>query len=80
MALFGSTAKEWRDQHPKQEGNLREYADVTQLVVLANLESLNAILIRQEMPQSERLLHLNATAIIQMKSLSSSSSIKKLEE
>jgi len=79
MALFGLTAKEWRKQHPNDDGNLRDYADVTQLVVLANLESLNAELIRQEIAQSERLLTLNQTAITQMKSLTTNPSLKKLE-
>jgi hypothetical protein len=79
MALFGQTAKEWREQHQEDDGNLRDYADVTQLVVLANLESLNAELIRQGIPPSERLLALNRTAITQMKSLTSNPSLKKLK-
>ncbi len=77
-ALFGMTAKEWRDKNPQLTGNLRDYADVTQLVCLANLESLNAELIRQKLTQSQRLLRLNEVAIIQLKSLLSSSTAKKL--
>lgn len=79
MALFGMTAKEWRDRNPKKEGNIRDYSDVTQLVCLANLESLNAEFIRQGLPQSNRLLKLNEIAIIQMSSLFGNPSIKKLQ-
>ncbi len=78
-ALFGLTAKEWRDKNPKLAGNVRDYSDVVQLVCLANLESLNAELIRQGLHQNERLLKLNEIAIIQMQSLSDNSSIKKLK-
>ncbi len=79
MALFGMTAKEWKDKNKKKSGNMRDYANVTQLVCLANLESLNAEFIRQNLPQSERLKKLNKIAIIQMKSLLENSSVKKLE-
>lgn len=78
-ALFGMTAKEWRDKNPKLEGNIRDYSDVTQLICLANLESLNAELIREEIPQSERLMKLNEIAIIQMRSLVGNPSLKKLK-
>ena len=78
-ALFGLTAKEWRDRNPKLEGNVRDYADVTQLVCLANLESLNAEFIRASLPQGERLLKLNDSAISQMRSLLGNPSVKKLE-
>jgi KilA-N domain len=78
-ALFGKTAKEWRDKNPKISGNIRDYSDVTQLVCLANIETLNAEFIRQGLPQSERLLKLNEIAIIQMRSLLNSSSLKKLK-
>lgn len=78
-ALFGMTAKEWRDENPKLEGNIRDYSDVTQLICLANLESLNAEFIRQEIPQNERLIKLNEIAIIQMRSLIGNPSIKKLK-
>lgn len=78
VALFGKTAKEWRDENSGKEGNIRDYADVTQLVVLANLEGMNAELIRREISQSNRLIQLNQVAIVQMKSLLDSESIKKL--
>ncbi len=79
MALFGKTAKMWRDENPKKDGNIRDYADVTQLVVLANLEGINAELIRRGITQSERLIELNQIAIAQMNSLIGSASIKKLK-
>lgn len=69
VALFGMTAKEWRAQHPDAKGNMRDEADITELVVLANLESLNAELIRQEIPQSERLVTLRRIANYQLKTL-----------
>lgn len=68
-ALFGKTAKEWRDQNPNKEGNIRDYSSATQLVCLANLESLNAEFIRENIEQKERLIKLNKIAIIQMRSL-----------
>lgn len=68
-ALFGMTAKEWRDTNPEKEGNLRDYLDVNQLVCLANLECLNAEFIRQKLPQNIRLIRLNEIAIVQMRSL-----------
>lgn len=77
-ALFGKTAKEWREENKGKEGNIRDYADVTQLVVLSNLESLNSGLIRENMPQSSRLIKLNQIAIFQMKSLVGNASLKKL--
>jgi len=79
VALFGKTAKEWRDGNKEKEGNIRDYVDVTQLVVLANLEGINAELIKQEISQSERLVYLNQIAISQMQSLLGSLSIKKLK-
>lgn len=79
MALFGKTAKEWRDKNPNSDGNIRDYADVTQLVVLANLEGINAELIRRGLPQNERLIQLNLIAITQMQSLVGNTSIKKLK-
>ena len=69
MALFGKTAKQWRDLNPDKKGNMRDYANVAQLVCLANLENLNAVFIQDNMPQSERLLKLNQIAISQMKIL-----------
>jgi len=79
MALFGKTAKQWRDEHPDDKGNIRDYANVTQLVCLANLETLNAHLIHQELLQPERLRLLNNTAIQQMRLLTEDIRIKKLE-
>jgi hypothetical protein len=79
MALFGMTAKNWRDKNPKITGNVRDYADVTQLVCLANLENLNAEYIKVGLSQKERLMKLNASAISQFKSLIGNASIKKLE-
>jgi hypothetical protein len=69
MALFGQTAKQWRDANPANKGNMRDDADVTQLLVLANLESLNAEFIHMALPQAERLLKLNQNAIRQLQSL-----------
>ena len=79
MALFGMTAKDWRDKNPKKDGNIRDYSSVEQLVVLVNLEGINAELIRQGLPQSERLVQLNQIAISQMQSLVGNASIKKLK-
>jgi hypothetical protein len=79
VALFGMTAKQWKDKNPKLTGNVRDYSTVTQLVCLANLENLNAEFVRAGLPQKERLLKLNESAISQMKSLSGSVSMKKLE-
>ncbi len=69
VALFGITAKQWRDAHTDEKGNIRDMATLEQLVVLSNLESINALLISQGLSQSERLLQLNKVAITQMKSL-----------
>lgn len=79
MALFGKTAKQWRDENPKSKGNIRDEASLEQLVVLTNLESINAMLIKQKLSQAERLLQLNEMAIVQMKSLVNSKAIKKLK-
>src|SRR3989344_469029 len=78
VALFGKTAKEWRDENASKDGNIRDHADVTQLVVLANLEGINAELIRRGLPQDERLMQLNEIAITQIRSLVGNASIKKL--
>ena len=69
VAMFGQTAKDWRDANKGKEGNIRDYCDVTQLVVLANLEGINAELIRQSLPPAVRLIKLNQIAIYQMKAL-----------
>ena len=69
VALFGMTAKQWRDKNPDKQGNIRDYAEVTQLICLSNLENLNAYLIEQGLNQQERLIKLNNAAIRQMKVL-----------
>lgn len=69
VALFGFTAKQWRDANPTADGNIRDMATLEQLVVLSNLESINAVLIHQGLQQTERLIQLNKIAITQMKSL-----------
>ena len=69
VALFGMTAKQWRDKNPDKKGNIRDYAEVSQLVCLSNLENLNAYLIEQGLSQQERLIKLNNAAIRQMKVL-----------
>ncbi|MCX6180571.1 MAG: KilA-N domain-containing protein [Bacteroidetes bacterium] len=79
VALFGCTAKEWRDKNSALEGNVRDHSSIEQLVVLSNLESINAVLIHQGLPQSERLVQLNQIAITQMKSLVNAKAIKKLK-
>lgn len=66
VALFGMTAKEWRDSNPELKGNIRDYATINQLICLSNMESLNAIFINERLPQAERLRRLNAIAIQQM--------------
>lgn len=79
VALFGQTAKQWRDAHPDAEGNVRDHAPLEQLVVLTNLESLNSVLIRQGLPAAERLLKLNEIAITQMRTLLSDNHLKRLK-
>ena len=79
VALFGVTAKQWREANPKVDGNIRDMATIEQLVVLSNLESINAVLIHQGLNQSERLIQLNKIAITQMKSLINNKNIKKLK-
>ena len=79
VALFGITAQQWRDANPALEGNLRDDASLEQLVVLSNLESLNSVLIRQGLTQSERLSKLNEIAISQMRTLLADTGLKKLK-
>jgi hypothetical protein len=69
MALFGMTAKQWRDANPDLKGNIRDYAGINELICLSNMENLNAVFITQNMPQSERLVKLNQIAIQQMRVL-----------
>lgn len=80
VALFGKTAKQWRDKNSNAEGNIRDAATIEQLLVLANIESLNAEFIRMEVSQKERLLRLNKIAITQIKSITNNSVIQKLKE
>ncbi len=79
VALFGKTAKQWRDEKPGSKGNIRDEANAAQLVCLANLETLNAHFIKQELPQAERLQLLNQTAIGQMKLLLADTGVRQLE-
>ena len=79
MALFGMTAKQWRESHPDLKGNIRDYANVSQLVCLSNLENLNAVFINDGIPQSERLAKLNAIAISQMKVLTEDHRVLSLD-
>jgi hypothetical protein len=79
MALFSKTAQQWRDENPNAKGNIRDDASIEQLVVLSNMESINAILIHQGLTQSERLVQLNKVAITQMKSLIQNQNLKKLK-
>ena len=79
VALFGKTSKEWRAENPDKKGNIRDYATIQQLIVLSNLESMNAELIKQGIPQSDRLRRLNTMAIEQLTTLIGNSSVKLLE-
>ena len=80
VALFGTTAANWRINNQNLNGNIRDYATLEQLVILSNLESINAVLIRQGLSQTERIQQLNEIAILQMTSLVRSNSIKSLKE
>ena len=66
MALFGKTAKEWRDLNPDKKGNMRDYAQINELICLLNLENINALLINENISQQNRLMKLNQIAIQQM--------------
>ena len=79
VGLFGITAKDWREKNSSKDGNIRDYATLEQLVVLSNMESINALLIQQGLSQSQRLIYLNKTAITQMKSLLENKTIKNLK-
>jgi len=79
MALFGMTTKQWRDMHPGEKGNIRDQANVSQLVCLANLENLNALFIHEGMQQPERLKKLNRIAIEQMQILTTDRNLRRLE-
>jgi len=80
MALFGMTAKEWRERNPDKDGNIRDYATIEQLLVLANIEGMNAEFIRMELAQGERLKRLNEIAIRQMRVLVETPNLKLLKE
>ena len=80
IALFGKTAKDWREKNLDLKGNIRDYATLEQLVVLSNMESYNSELIKQQISADERLIKLNKIAIEQMKILVANKSIKKLKE
>ena len=79
VALFGKTAKQWRTENPDMKGNIRDTANIEQLVVLSNMESMNAVLIHKGLSQSERLIELKKMAISQMKSLVNNNKIQKLK-
>ena len=79
MALFGMTAKQWRDNNPDKEGNIRDYANVNELVCLSNLENVNSIYINEGMSQKDRLIKLNEIAISQMQILTRDT-VKMLEK
>ncbi|MHB9143574.1 MAG: KilA-N domain-containing protein [Paludibacter sp.] len=78
VAMFGKTALQWRKENPGKEGNIRDYSSIEQLLVLANMESMNAEFIRMQLPQPDRLKKLNTIAIQQLKSLTANPTIKKL--
>ena len=73
MALFGQTAKQWRESHPDLKGNIRDYATINELICLSNMENLNAVFINEGISQSNRLIKLNQIAIQQMKILEETS-------
>ena len=79
VALFGMTAKEWRNKNPDLKGNQRDYADIRQLLVLCNIENLNAIMINDNIPKSERLVKLNQVAIHQSKILENDETLEQLK-
>ena len=78
VAMFGMTAKMWREQHPDLKGNIRDYATINELICLSNMENLNAVFIEQGIPQGERLIKLNQIAIHQMGVLESGDNERRL--
>ena len=82
VALFGLTAKEWREKNPQlaKEGNIRDYTDLIHLVILSNLENINAELIEMKIPQSERIIKLNNIARSQMNLIEKNKSMEKLKK
>ena len=79
MALFGMTASEWREQNPGKKGNIRDYATINELICLSNMENINAVLIQDGVPQSERVQKLNRIAISQMRVLNETGGRKLLK-
>ncbi|MEI7461208.1 MAG: hypothetical protein WCK15_17515, partial [Pirellula sp.] len=80
VALFGMTAKQWRETNPKLDGNMRDHATIEQLLVPANMEGMNAEFIRMKLPQGDRLKRLNDIAIRQLQSLLAHGGIKRLDQ
>lgn len=78
VAMFGMTAKMWREQHPELKGNIRDYASINELICLSNMENLNAVFMDQGIPQGERLVKLNQIGIQQMKVLEGDNNERKL--
>ena len=79
VAMFGMTAREWRDANPEKKGNIRDYATINELICLSNMENLNAVFIDQGLPQGERLIKLNQIAIQQMRVLEDSQGRRLLQ-
>ena len=79
VAMFGMTAKQWRDANPDKKGNIRDYATINELICLSNMENLNAVFIDQGLPQGERLIKLNQIAIQQMNVLEDNQGRKLLQ-
>ena len=79
VAMFGMTAKQWREANPELKGNIRDYATINELICLSNMENINAVLINDGMPQGERLVKLNQIAIQQMQVLEGNNDRKLLK-
>ena len=79
VAMFGMTAKQWREANPDLKGNIRDYATINELICLSNMENINAVLINDGMPQGERLVKLNQIAIQQMQVLEDNGGRKLLK-
>jgi hypothetical protein len=79
VALFGKTAKQWREENPDLKGNIREFATINDLICLSNMENLNALFINEEIPQKEGLVKLNQIAINQMRILQNAEGRKLLK-
>ncbi len=80
VALFGKTAKEWREENPDKKGNMRDYASIAELICLSNMENINSVLICDGMSQSDRLMKLNMIAIQQMVILEDGNEFNALRE